>query len=260
MWQKNDLDALLREARAVQERLPKPQQSSIPTEDKARKFADKMRQGNVASATRSLSENSTRGVLPLTRETISHLEEKHPPPSDKSGQRLEGCHQPPNPVIYERITGDMVWTKALQTHGSAGPSGLDARGWRRLLSSAKFGNAAGDLRNAIAAVARKLASSNCRHVDALSACRLIPLDKRPGCRPIGVGEVLRRIMGKCIMAVVKEDVRKATGNLQVCAGQQAGGEAAVHAMREMFDNTECEAVLLVDAKNAFNTINIKKKT
>ena len=257
LWQKNNLDALLREARALQERLSRPQQSSIPTEDKARKFADKMRQGNVASATRSLSENSTRGVLPLTRETITHLKEKHPPPSDKSGQRLEGCHQPPNPVIYERITGDMVWTKALQTHGSAGPSGLDARGWRRLLSSAKFGNAAGDLRNAIAAVARKLASSNCRHVDALSACRLIPLDKRPGCRPIGVGEVLRRIMGKCIMAVVKEDVRKAAGNLQVCAGQQAGGEAAVHAMREMFDNTECEAVLLVDAKNAFNTINRK---
>ncbi|XP_050739099.1 uncharacterized protein LOC127009782 [Eriocheir sinensis] len=59
------------------------------------------------------------------------------------------------------------------------------------------------------------------------------------------------------MAVVKEDVRMAAGNLQVCAGQQAGGEAAVHAMREIFDHVECEAVLLVDAKNAFNTINRK---
>ena len=30
------------------------------------------------------------------------------------------------------------------------------------------------------------------------ACRLIPLNKNPGVRPIGVGEVLRRIIGKAI--------------------------------------------------------------
>ena len=27
------------------------------------------------------------------------------------------------------------------------------------------------------------------------ACRLMPIDKNPGIRPIGVGEVLRRIVG-----------------------------------------------------------------
>ncbi|KAG0720779.1 hypothetical protein GWK47_047762 [Chionoecetes opilio] len=98
--------------------------------------------------------------------------------------------------------------------------GMDARGWCRLLSSTHWGSAAGDLCSVIATLARKLAATNCRHVDALTACRLIPLDKKPGCRPIGIGEVLRRIIGKCIMAVVKEDVRRAAGNLQVCAGQQ----------------------------------------
>ena len=125
------------------------------------------------------------------------------------------------------------------------------------MSSANFGNAAEDLRKALAGLARKLAASSCHHVDALTACRLIPLDKKPGCRPIGIGEVLRRIVGKCIMAVVKDDVRRAAGNLQVCAGQQAGGEAAIHAMREIYSQEECEAVLLVDARNAFNTINRK---
>ena len=45
------------------------------------------------------------------------------------------------------------------------------------------------------------------------------------------------------------------GNLQVGAGQQAGCEAAVHAMREIYEDPECEAVLLVDATNAFNTLN-----
>ena len=38
----------------------------------------------------------------------------------------------------------------------------------------------------------------------------------------------------------------------MCSGQQAGSEAAIHAMREVFEN---EAVLLIDAANAFNNIN-----
>ena len=45
------------------------------------------------------------------------------------------------------------------------------------------------------------------------------------------------------------------GNLQVCVGQQGGCEAAIHAMREIYEEPECEAVLMVDASNAFNTLN-----
>ncbi|KAK3891111.1 hypothetical protein Pcinc_004980 [Petrolisthes cinctipes] len=134
LWLTNKLDELLEEARAIQKRptrLPLNQKN----ENKARNFADRMRQGKVASALRALNEEETGGVLPLTRDTILQLKEKHPPPSEMVGLRLQGCHQAPNSVIYEMITGDMVWKKALQTHGSAVPSGLDARGWRRLLSS-----------------------------------------------------------------------------------------------------------------------------
>ena len=50
---------------------------------------------------------------------------------------------------------------------------------------------------------------------------------------------------------------EAVGNLHVCARQLAGVEEAIHAMREIFDRDECEAIILVDAKNAFNTINRK---
>ena len=52
-----------------------------------------------------------------------------------------------------------------------------------------------------------------------------------------------------------EDVQKAAGPLQLCAGQSAGVEAAIHAMRELFAREETEGVLLVDADNAFNRIN-----
>ncbi|XP_062507224.1 uncharacterized protein LOC134183654, partial [Corticium candelabrum] len=86
-------------------------------------------------------------------------------------------------------------------------------------------------------------------------CRLIPIDKCPGLRPIGIGETFRRIVAKSIMKVVKGDVCDAAGCLQLCAGQEGGSEAAIHAMRTIFDSEESDCVLLVDASNAFNALN-----
>ena len=43
--------------------------------------------------------------------------------------------------------------------------------------------------------------------------------------------------------------------LKTCAGHAAGSEGAVHAMKEMFEHSECEAALLVAASNAFTCIN-----
>ena len=76
-----------------------------------------------------------------------------------------------------------------------------------------------------------------------------------GFRPIGVGEVIRRIIGKCVTRVAKQDVINASGAMQVCAGQKSGGEAAIHAMRNIFEADETDAALLVDASNAFNSLN-----
>ena len=57
------------------------------------------------------------------------------------------------------------------------------------------------------------------------------------------------------MNVVKEDVCKSAGSLQVCAGQDSGCEAAVHAMCMIFEDDDAECLLLVDATNAFNCLN-----
>ena len=94
-------------------------------------------------------------------------------------------------------------------------------------------------------------------IEAYLSCRLIPLEKLPGVRPIGIGEVIRRIIGKTVIATVKSQIVQCAGPLQRCAGQRSGCEAAVHAMTEAFDQDESEAILLVDAANAFNSINRK---
>jgi hypothetical protein len=36
-----------------------------------------------------------------------------------------------NPIIFERITGDLIREAATKIQGSAGPSGIDAYLWRR---------------------------------------------------------------------------------------------------------------------------------
>ena len=76
---------------------------------------------------------------------------------------------------------------------------------------------------------------------------MIPLNKNPGLRPIGGGEVLRRISGKIVMMISKQDVPKAAGSLQACAGQETGAEAAICAVHGIFIDHTTEAVLLIDA-------------
>ena len=50
-------------------------------------------------------------------------------------------------------------------------------------------------------------------------------------RPIGIGETVRRVIGRAVATAIGEDIQAAAGPLQVCAGHLAGCEASVHAMR-----------------------------
>ena len=94
-------------------------------------------------------------------------------------------------------------------------------------------------------------------LEPLLASYLILLNKNPGLRPIGIGETLRRIIGKTVARLLKQDVVDSVGSLQVCTGQDAGCEAAIHSLWTIFQQEETEAVMLIDASNAFNSINRK---
>ena len=53
-----------------------------------------------------------------------------------------------------------------------------------------------DLRKARADMTKRLCQDNTvKHLEALLACRPIPLGKQPGVRPIGIGEIWRRVIG-----------------------------------------------------------------
>ena len=74
-------------------------------------------------------------------------------------------------------------------------------------------------------------------------------------RPIGIGEVPRRIIVKAILELLKQDIVDASGPLQVCAGQENGCKAAIHAICQTFAEVDTEGAFLINATNAFNLIN-----
>ena len=133
------------------------------------------------------------------------------------------------------------------SRGSAGPSGLDADAWTRMLTC--FKQSSDRLCAALSCAARALCTQDrtADDMEGLTAARLIPLDKQPGVRPIAVGEVFRRIICKAIMRVVEMDVLKVTAPIQVCVGVPSACEAAVHSMERLFQDNETEGLLLVDA-------------
>ena len=55
--------------------------------------------------------------------------------------------------------------------------------------------------------------------------------------------------------MTKSDIQSAVGSLQHWAGQDAGVEAAVHAIRMIFESESTDGVLLVGTSNAFNSLN-----
>ena len=88
-------------------------------------------------------------------------------------------------------------------------------------------------------------------VRALVSNHLIALDKCPGVRPVGVGETLRRIVGKSVCMATLVDIEDLCGIDQLCGGVRSGIEGVVHAMNYLFaqhhDSVPGWGILLVDA-------------
>ena len=102
-------------------------------------------------------------------------------------------HEPHLPM-FEQINGALIHDTVLKTEGGAGPSGIDAAGLRWMVTS--FHKESMELCEAVVMVARCIC---CQFVDsfgraAFTACRLVALDKHPGVRPVGIGEVVRWII------------------------------------------------------------------
>ena len=266
LWRARRIADLVEEAECIQNHLPNKfgaskGQTDVGLSDTT--FSKLVFDGKIKSAVRYLSRDSS-GVLhmedkPVTgsdKTVLDYLLEKHPSAQSPPPEALldsEPLHV--NPILFESITPDLIKNVARVSKGSAGPSGLDADGWKRMLTC--FKQASHRLCTALSSAAYCLCTQDRTEEDlsAFTAARLIPLDKKPGVRPIAVGEVYRRIICKAIMRVVELDVLQVTAPVQLCVGVPSASEAAVHSMDRLFWDPAVEGLLLVDASNAFNSLN-----
>ena len=62
------------------------------------------------------------------------------------------------------------------------------------------------------------------------ACCIAALDKRPGVRPMGIGETLRQALAKLVIRAAGDQAKTACGNIKLSAGIESGIEGATHAV------------------------------
>ena len=148
--------------------------------------------------------NKAGGLLEPTPKTIKLLESKHPDPHPEESFLISsllskvGLEKVDN-VIFETIDIEAIQKAAKNTNGSAGPSGNVSFQENKKIKKS-FKTCGAELCESVALLTRKLCTELV-DPDPLAlfiSCRLIPLDKNPGVRPIGIGEILCRIIGKSV--------------------------------------------------------------
>ena len=225
-WNSGGIAELLAEGQTIQKRSFRGQpkhstQASTSSSELARSFSILMFQGKCSAALTLLTERKTARVLkeddllPSGESVYDALKSKHPSAQGLKNDALlplESWPPLPSPVMFECIDAELIHHAAKNTTGTAGPSGLDAHGWRRICCT--FKEASDELCLSLALLARRLCTQVVHHsaLAPLLACRLIALDKNPGVRPIGRCEVSRRIISKTILYVIKDDIQDAAGS------------------------------------------------
>ena len=156
LWRSGDLLQLFKEAETIQKGL---KDSTTPKSiaQLSKKFVEHMNKGNINSAIKLLSNNMENGILPLNDTTLKLLKQKHPRQSEADKHLLfDDIPKSIHKVKYECIDAEVIRNTALRTRGGLGPSGMNADGWRRILTSNSFGQSSTDICIALANVAKKI--------------------------------------------------------------------------------------------------------
>ena len=248
---------LLKEVRFIQGKFENSKKART-IEDISKVFLKLVFQGKLSAAIKLLDSESSTGLLNLTPEVLEGLKEKHPEAADIVDESLlYGPIDYIPPGVFDLIDEKMIFDAATKTKGSAGPSGMDAELYRRILCSKNFKVEGKALREEITVFTTNLLkiAYHPSLLEGYTSYRLIPVDKNPGIRSIGAGEVLRRVVGKTIAGFLKKEIKEAADPFQVCAGHSAGSEAAIHAMSQVFVEEGTDGILLKDESNAFSQMN-----
>jgi len=262
-WDNGNFQMLVDSTEAAMKAMLSFKWGNATAADRLDTFQHLMQQGEIRKAVTFLSEREeTSGILDpqhtddcsgLT--TMEILETKHPKPNNTlspanlpSDDKVPSC---PPVAVSPEIVADVA-QKLRGAVGLGGTDGPTPKGWLlRYKTVSKF------LRASVASFTEWLSTGNGPWVAirALMSDRLIALDNDPGVRPIGIGQIWRRLLAKTVVAMTGHLATTACGADQLCCGLKAGIEGGIHAMAQLWKHMADEpdfGILMLDAKNAFN--------
>ena len=215
---------------------------------RAERSEDLTRDGQYSRAMASLISED---LAPVTEETCAKLKEKHPAPL-----RQPPILQPPkaSPPITEETVRDALRSFGKGTSG--GTMGLRAE---YLLGALNETTPVGFLTTLTKMVNwLKDAKAPLIVQPYFAGARLTALIKKNrDVRPIAAGEILRRLVAKCLCATHKDAAAAHFKGYQYGVATPAGAERMIHFLRRTMaaHATDTDWVVLkVDLKNAFNCI------
>ena len=146
------------------------------------------------------------GFKGLIKQTLNQLQLKHPEGKEEHQESLlASIPERIHPVKFEGIDAKMKKKVAKKIQVEAGPSGMDADGLKRILTSKQLGNGSVDICKLFAEIIKKISIAEIQSLfmDFFQACRLISLDTNPGLIPTGIGKVLCPIAGNLVVTHIR---------------------------------------------------------
>ncbi|KAA8490574.1 RNA-directed DNA polymerase from mobile element jockey [Porphyridium purpureum] len=229
MWRSDALEPLLDSVPVVDGQHLRP----IPPEAVEHRIVQHVRANHIGAAARLVE---SAGVHDVTDSVLARLRELHPEAGARSGSHDAALVAPVESVSIDQLQCMRVpWdAQAVRKSILAIPhtSGCGPSRWSiGVLQQVIRTPVAGDTALGAVALAFKRIASVGLHPQAgalWSHARLIPLKKKDGgVRPIAVGELLRRVLGKLVLAHLGSDAAESLRPDQYGVGRPAGLEGAV---------------------------------
>ena len=266
-WDHGDILLMLQTAAKLQRAAP-----SWPAATDARAFGDRMRAGHLQHALSMLEDTGADGAsrrLPLSTHVAALLREKYPPPATPLEEAyLSGAVPRPDPSVFTAIHADSIRAAAARAQGSAGPSGVNAKAFCRMLHS--YGRDSEELCSALAALARTLCTTllPLDTIQPFVAARAVALAKSSSAqdlnpetcenlRPLSISQIHCRVICSAIHTALKPEVSQALGTLNLAGGQPGGSEAVIQGLSRIAEEPDFQALLIFDGTNSYQLLNRK---
>ena len=251
-WLDGDLSALWSEAVTGASSLSKRSFSASQHSINIRRAKLAIQHGQYSKVIKALTSDGLASPSAAVRQEMLSKHPQSAPPS-----------LPPGPVPPPASVSDSAVHKCVRSfpNGSApGPSGLRPSHLQEAVGCPSPDQAS----KVLAALTRFVNLLAAGHapshvVPHLCGATLLASRKKGGHRPIAVGEVLRRLVSKCLSSLACRLALALLSPLQLGVSVHGGFEAIVHAtsrlMSSLPDNVRW--ILFLDFSNAFNSISLE---